>query len=160
VRYLMAFIMFFVGTAAMAGPSPKQTRISRSVAESILAKSDALGQRISKQIMDVTGGGESALLSLQDSIEHSSQWRYYYRDRGILIAIPVKQQLSYMDRFDGEIEIARLAERLVLQSDNQRIEGAIRVVFIEPQPECRFRNSIHSAVHGSPSAAVTACGCH
>lgn len=159
MRYLIVVGVFLAGTVAFAGPSRKQTSISKTVAESILSTSETLGQRIQKQIKAITGDSDSALVSIQDVIEPASNWRYYYRDRGILIAIPVKQRLPYLDRFHGEIEVATLAERLVLQSDNQRIEGAIRVVFIEPQPECPHRRTIHPQISITPAAAETACGC-
>lgn len=160
MRYLIVVGVFLAGTVALAGPARKQTSISKTVAESILATSETLGQRIQKQITAIKGDSDSALVSVQDVIEPSSNWRYYYRDRGILIAIPVKQRLSYLDRFNGEIEVATLAERLVLQSENQRIEGAVRVVFIEPQPECRYRRTIHSQAFNTAAAAEMACGCH
>lgn len=158
MRLVIAFGLLLIGSTAMAGMAREQKSIPKPVAEAIIAKAESLGERIQRQV-NSSRDVDSKLTELSGVIEHSSQWRYYHRDRGILIAISVNKRLNYLDRLAAEDEIAGLAERLVLQSDDQSVAGGIRVVFIEPESACTCPRSAMSQTGGMPVGVGTACGC-
>lgn len=61
-----------------------------------------------------------------------ASWRFYSRDRGILIAIDVSADVSSTIRNSGGAEIARAAERVIRQERDMAIADRVTVVLIDP----------------------------
>jgi len=117
--------------AAPANPRPL-TSLTRGHAAQILADTDTLAEDLSKQIKNLRNPAEATLVDdLRDVLSHSSEWEWYSRDRGILLAIPVKERLGLLTSYDGEKVLADVVRRLI----NQKGWGnpPVQVVLIEPE---------------------------
>ena len=82
---------------------------------------------------DRTGGAviENAELVRLVTADPGS-WRFYSRDRGILIAIDVSADVSSTIRNAGGAKIARAAEKVIRQERDMSITDRVTVVFIDP----------------------------
>jgi hypothetical protein len=158
LRCMLICGFLLAGPCAWADLTREQASIPKRLADRIIADSDAYGVDAQRKIAEST---DSDLADVSDVIDHASQWRYYSRDRGVMVAIPVKQRLNYADRVEAEKKIASIYERLVNQREDQPIEGAIRVVFIEPASPCacpRGSQNAGGAFRGGPGAGAV-CYC-
>lgn len=82
---------------------------------------------------DRTGGAvfENAELVRVVTADPSS-WRFYSRDRGILIAIDIGADVSSTLQNFGRAKIARAAEAVIRQERDMSITDRVTVVFIDP----------------------------
>jgi len=82
---------------------------------------------------DRTGGAvfENAELVRLVTADPAS-WRFYSRDRGILIAIDISADVSSTIHNSGRAKIARAAEAVIRQEREMSITDRVTVVFIDP----------------------------
>ena len=73
---------------------------------------------------------EEAFGDIADSIEPASNWRYYVRDGGMLMAVSVHKNVELGRLYACQSAIAGVAERLIQQGDES--PTTVRVVLIEP----------------------------
>lgn len=145
-----------LGSSLSAAPAS----IPQDVASAILVDSADLGERIREQINGPTGTKNSVIRGVRGDLDDPSQWRFYSRDRGILIAITVKRNLYYAEKQAGELAIAEIIERLIQQKNDVSVAGGIRVIFIEPdaiQPVVRSPRTICPCM--TPAAPPPPCPC-
>ena len=102
--------------------------LSRDRATQILASTDVIAEALTRQIKSHSN---RYVDDVRNVMSHSSEWEWYSRDRGILLAIPVKERLGLFTSYDGEKVLADVVRRLI----NQKGWGnpPVQVVFIEPQ---------------------------
>jgi hypothetical protein len=106
--------------------------LTRGRAAEILDNSSDVAEALVRQIKNLRNPTEAAVVDdVRDSLTHSSEWRWYSRDHGLLLAIPVKERLSVFTSYDGEKVLADVVRRLI----NQKGWGnpPVQVVFIEPE---------------------------
>ena len=105
---------------------------------------------------------EAALVDdLSAVLSHSSEWEWYSRDHGILLAIPVKERLGLLTSYDGEKVLADVVRRLI----NQKGGGnpPVQVVLIEPELPTMTRgcgvgrSTWYPA--GTPMGTFAGCNC-
>ncbi len=104
-----------------------------------------------------------------------ASWRFYSRDRGILVAIDAGTDVSLSTLRNGPATIAQSVEAIIRQERAMAIKGRVTVVFIEPElreldERCQqytptfFRTPSSGAVAsgfatGPLSPSDSACGC-
>jgi hypothetical protein len=66
---------------------------------------------------------------VRDVVAHASEWRWFSRDNGVLLAIPVRERLGISAKVEGERALAEVVRRLI----NQAGWGSppVQVVLIE-----------------------------
>ena len=131
--------------------------LTRGRAAQILADTDTIAEDLLKQMKNLRNPAEAALVDdLSVVLSHSSEWEWYSRDRGILLAIPVKERLGLLTSYDGEKVLADVVRRLI----NQKGGGnpPVQVVLIEPKLPTMTRGCVveQSTFH----QAGTFCGCN
>lgn len=141
---------------------PALLPISRGQAERILADTDTLASELQMQISEARGPGQSIVLDdVRSVMSHSSEWRWYSRDHGILVAIPVRERLGIGSKVDGEKALEDIVRRLVNQ--NGWGNPPVQVIFIEPEVPCPGtgfpRSGWTNEFRGVPGFAA-ACDCH
>ena len=135
--------------------------LTRSRATEILADTDSLGDDVMRQMRSLRNPYEAAAIDdISDVMAHASEWRWYSRDRGILLAIPVRERLGMLADINGEQVLADVVRRLI----NQRGLGnpPVRVVLIEPEEPTRVVSPATwqaSTVPGLVGAVPAACAC-
>lgn len=143
----------------------KQTRVeplTRGRAAQILAETDTIAEDLLKQMKNLRNPAEAALVDdLSEVLAHSSEWEWYSRDHGILLAIPVKERLGLLTSYDGEKVLADVVRRLI----NQKGGGnpPVQVVLIEPKlPEIHGGRALGRSIcypTGTPMGAFAGCSC-
>jgi hypothetical protein len=98
----------------------------------------------------------AAFDDVRDVMAHASEWIWYSRDNGVLLAIPVRERLGIAAKVEGEKALADVVRRLI----NQAGWGnpPVQVVLIEPD-EPRFVPKHGRPCKPIPSAAISCCGC-
>jgi hypothetical protein len=135
--------------------------LTRSRARAILADTDAIGEDVMRQIRTLRNPLEAAVIEdISDVMSHASEWRWYSRDHGILLAIPVRERLGILADVNGEQVLADVVRRLI----NQRGLGnpPVRVVLIEPEEPARVVSPAAWQASVSPAfvgAVPAACAC-
>jgi len=136
-----------------ARPATRDT-LTRGRAAEILASTGTIAEDLSRQITSLRDPAEAAAIDdVRDVLSQAAEWRWYSRDHGILLAIPVRERLGLLARYDGEEALADVVRRLI----NQKGWGnpPVQVVFIEPElPSPVERVSMERAVGVDP-----ACDC-
>jgi hypothetical protein len=107
--------------------------------EDIMADTQSFAADIDKVLRRQGDAQPAVIKSIEPDIEDSSQWRFHVRGRGILVAIPVKRNLLYAEKYSSEAAIVDVIERLIRQRD---LSGRIEVVLIEPASlDCYIRTA-------------------
>ena len=117
---------------AVAVKPSRVVPLTRGRAAQILADTDTIAEDLSRQMKNLRDPAEAALVDdLSEVLSHSSEWQWYSRDHGILLAIPVKERLGLLTSYDGEKILADVVRRLI----NQKGGGnpPVQVVLIEPE---------------------------
>jgi hypothetical protein len=98
----------------------------------------------------------AAFDDVRDVVVHASEWHWYSRDNGVLLAIPVRERLGIAAKIEGEKALADVIRRLI----NQAGWGnpPVQVVLIEPE-EPRFVYKHGRPCAPIPSSAISHCGC-
>lgn len=96
----------------------------------------------------------AAFDDVRDVMALASEWRWYSRDNGILLAIPVRERLGIPAKIEGESALADVVRRLI----NQAGWGnpPVQVVLVEPEQPCHERPVCPSCECRSP---VATCDC-
>lgn len=149
------------GLAADPAGVPRDSAepLSRARAAEILARSDEIADGLMKQLVS---GKKSRTSVLLEDVRHvmvdSSEWRWYSRDHGILLAIPVRERLGIAAKVDGEQALADIARRLLHQKG--WANPPVQVVFIEPQVPFPMPPCVACGVCDLPACVAPAtCGC-
>lgn len=131
--------------------------LSQARAAEILARREEIADSIVKQLVSGKKSRSSlALEDARDAMAPASEWRWYSRDHGILLAIPVREQLGIGSKVRGERDLADIARRLLHQEG--WANPPVQVVFIEPAPPSPVRPC--SGCHTVPDTIMTSpCGC-
>lgn len=123
-------------TCAAAEPTSDQPLLIEPLSErraaQIIGKVDTISSSIVQQMENAVDARDRAILEdVRDVMTHSSEWRWYSRDRGILLAIPVRERLGIFGTGKSEDMMADIVRRLIYQQGwgNPRVW----VVFIEPK---------------------------
>lgn len=53
---------------------------------------------------------------VRDVVAHASEWRWFSRDNGVLLAIPVRERLGISAKVEGERALAEVVRRLINQA--------------------------------------------
>jgi len=150
---------FADGEAANPKQMPLQP-LTRASAAQILANTDSIAEDLIRQIKSLRNPGEAAVVDdLHDVIANSSDWEWYSRDHGILLAIPVKERLGLHTSYSGEKVLADVVRRLI----HQRGWGnpPVQVVLIEPKYPTVARSYVVENSTGYPAGypAGRICSC-
>ena len=136
--------------------------LTRGRAARILADTDTIAEDLLMQMKKLRDPAEAALVDdLSEVLSHSSEWQWYSRDRGILLAIPVKERLSLLTSYDGEKILADVVRRLI----NQKGVGnpPVQVVLMEPELPTMPRGCVGgqtACFHaGTPVGTFGGCNC-
>jgi hypothetical protein len=106
--------------------------LTRGRAAQILANTDAIADDLTRQIKSLRNPAEAAVIDdIGDVLAHSSEWQWFSRDRGILLAIPVKERLGLLSSYEGEKVLADIVRRLISQKSWGN--PPVQVVLIEPR---------------------------
>lgn len=115
------------------GPKPLPIeRLTRERAAQVLANTDGLAEDLTRQIKNLRNPAEAAAVDdLHGALAGASEWEWYSRDHGILLAIPVKERLGISSSYTGEKVLADVVRRLI----NQKGWGnpPVQVVLVEPE---------------------------
>lgn len=131
------------------------TWLSERRAGQIVADATSLGDEMVRELGNLADPTEAAILEdVLDAVPYPSEWRWYPRDRGLLIAAPVRKRLGITETSVGSDAIEAVARRVLERQGHGRPD--VRVVFIEPEypPVARGR----AGVGGSGAGAVGAGG--
>lgn len=124
--------------------------LTRGRAAEILANTDAIADDLGRQIKSLRNPLEAAIIDdVRDVLSQSAEWEWYSRDRGILLAIPVKERLGLLTSYDGEKVLADVVRRLISQKGWGN--PPVQVVFIEPKLPAPVGG-------GFPGQPACACG--
>jgi len=106
--------------------------------EDIMADTASFAGDIDKSLRREAAERSAILKAIEPDIEDSSQWRFHPRGRSLLVAIPVKRNLLYAEKYSSEAAILDVIDRLIRQRD---LSGRIDVVLIEPASlDCYIRS--------------------
>lgn len=136
--------------------------LTRARAAQILAGTSALGDDVTRQMKNLKNPYESAVIDdVSDVLSDSSEWQWYSRDHGVLLAIPVKERLGMLASYSGEKVLADVVRRLLNQ--NGLGNPPVQVVFLEPHDPAeacghRLGESIRPLAYAS-AGAHDSCGC-
>jgi hypothetical protein len=123
----------FAEDGETAAPQPLQLEwLSRSRASLILENGGELSNSLARQIKSPRNADEAKIVEeIRDSLTDPSNWRWHYRDHGLLLGIPVNERLGMLSSYYGEKVLADIVRRLINQKGwgNPRVQ----VVFVEPQ---------------------------
>jgi len=142
------------------GAEPAGETLSRREAAEILVNAPAIGEEIQGRLDDRRVPVDEdekrefkAFDDVRDVMTRASEWRWYARDGGILLAISVRQRLGLAAKVESEQALADVVRRLIYQRGlgNPRVQ----VVFIEPEPAVPVATSVVPLV----SMPVGACPC-
>lgn len=122
-------------------PAPQAEFLTHRRAADMLATSDSLGDELARRLANTLG--ERTPSRLDDAVDimaAPSEWRWYSRDHGILLAIPVRERLPIGTKRASEDAIADSLRRLANEQGYRN--PPVQVVLIEPEIPCpspRFR---------------------
>jgi hypothetical protein len=140
--------------AAADGSPATRDVLTRGRAAEVLAQTDTLAEDLSRQITTLRNPAEAAAIDdVRDVLSQAPEWRWYSRDHGILLAIPVRERLGLVARYDGEAALADVVRRLI----NQKGWGnpPVQVVFIEPE----LPSPVERASLERPGGVAFPCDC-
>ena len=109
--------------ATFALPQSFATELPVSVTDDPAAFSASVHEKFLAENEEASG-------DIADAIEPSSNWRYYVRDGGMLMAVSVHKNVELGRLYACQSAIAGVTERLIQQGDDS--PTTVRVVLIEP----------------------------
>jgi hypothetical protein len=138
----------------MAGESQVVTRSGRTASE--IPGVDGLVEMTTLEFKRARNPSQIAAFDdVRDVMAHASEWRWYSRDRGILLAIPVREGLGIEAKVEGERALADVVRRLI----NQAGWGnpPVQVVLVEGEVPCCECPRCPPCV---PSPPIVPCACY
>ncbi len=116
------------------GVGPQQqgvTWLSERRAGRIVADGASIGDEIVRELAGLSDPNEAAIVEdVLDVLPHPSEWRWYQRDHGLLIALDVRKRLGITEASVGRDAIEAVAREVLERQGHGRPD--VRVVFIEP----------------------------
>lgn len=96
----------------------------------------------------------AAFEDVRDVMAHASEWRWYARDNGILLAIPIRERLGIPAKAEGERALEDVVRRLI----NQAGWGnpPVQVILVGREEPCHV---IPPCPPCEPATAAAPCGC-
>ena len=129
--------------------------LSRAQSGQILANADSIAESLDKQITRVSDPRLAVVLEdVRAMAADPSEWRWYSRDHGILLAISVRERLGIAAKVDGAKALADIVRRLINQ--NGWGNPHVQVVLIEPESPCDCSRPCDNR---SAVAPAFACDC-
>lgn len=114
---------------------PRVEPLTRGRGTALVANSSALADDVARLIQQPEAARDEAILDdVRDVMASTSEWRWYYRDHGLMVAVPVRERLAYGTRRNAEALLAQTIRRAAYEQG----AGAppVQVVFIEPEVPC------------------------
>jgi hypothetical protein len=131
--------------------------LTRGRATEILANTDTIADGLARLIKNPGNPQDEAIFDdVSDVMAHESEWRWYSRDHGVLLAIPVRERLGIAARANAENLLADIVRRLIYQRGWGN--PPVQVVFIEPEIPCHVPCNAGANVAASWTAGA-ACDC-
>jgi hypothetical protein len=134
--------------------------LTRGRATEVLANIDDIAEGVERQIRNPGSPRDEAILDdVRGVIALPSEWRWHYRDHGLLLAIPVRERLGIGARANAESLIAESVCR------NTRDQGLgappVQVVLIEPEVPCSVLSRRSGMLSNADAAAagLGVCDC-
>ena len=144
-----------------AGQTLRIEPLTRGRATEVLANIDDIAEGVERQIRNPGSPRDEAILDdVRGVMAHASEWRWYSRDHGILLAIPVRERLGIGTRANAENLLADVVRRLIYQKGSGN--PPVQVVFIEPEIPCPGPGrcaGTFSAVSFTGADGGAACNC-
>jgi len=143
-----------------AGQSPRIEPLTRGRAAGVMAGIDGIADETERRIMTPgSSRGEPVFDDIRGVMTHASEWRWYYRDHGVLVAIPVRERLGIATRTNAENLVADVVRGII--SEQGLGSPPVQAVFIEPEIPCP---SLHRRIDtlldgGSAGQGFGGCGC-
>lgn len=133
----MAVVAFPLVAAAqpLATPLPRIEPLTRGRGTAIVANSDVIADELAQYVKEPHVARDEAILDdVRDVMTPASEWRWYWRDHSLLVAVPVRERLRYGVRSNAEALLAIATRRAI----HERGWGSppVQVVFIEPEVPC------------------------
>lgn len=126
--------------------------LTRGGAAEILANTDTVAEGLERMVKKPGNSRDEAIFAdVSDVMAHASEWRWYSRDRGILLAIPVRERLGIAAQATAEEHLADIVRRLIYQQGWG--DPPVQVIFIEPE------RPLLRPCRGVPVVNVATCGC-
>jgi hypothetical protein len=143
--------------AATAGPRVEPLTRGRGTA--IVANADSITDELERYVAAPKSPRDEAILDdVRGVMAHAPEWRWYYRDHGILLAIPTSERLGFGTEANAEELIGDVVRRLIYQRGWGN--PPVQVVFIEPEIPCHDRGTFRGTCAESQAVASdVACGC-
>jgi len=129
--------------------------LTRDQSAQILANAGTIAESLDKQISRVRDPRLAVVLGdVRAAMPDPSEWRWYSRDHGILLAVSVRERLGIAAKVDGTKALADIVRRLINQ--NGWGNPDVQVVLIEPEKPCPAARTCTAC---SAGAQVFACDC-
>lgn len=162
---VLAWCLFFwcqfaicVGGDSAAGQPLPVEPLSRGRAAQIIGNTETIVASLNQQMTQTRDALQGAIFDdVRDVMAHASEWRWYSRDHGILLAIPVRERLGISAKVSGEKMLADVVRRLVYQQGWGN--PAVQVVFIEPELPCPPPCGCRAREASDEMVGHAACGC-
>lgn len=155
---------------AVAEPAvglPRVEPLTRGRGEMLVANADALADDVGRFVQHPGAARDEAILDdVRGVMASTSEWRWYYRDHGLMVAVPVRERLAYGTRRNAEALLTSAIQRAASEQGVGR--PPVQVVFIEPEVPCHvpglrsagFTTGAGSGVaDGLSVGRVDDCGC-
>jgi len=173
-RYALVTVISLLALQGLAGAQPATTfmprvePLTRGRGEALVANADALADDVARFIQQPEAARDAAVLDdVRGVMASTSEWRWYYRDHGLMVAVPVRERLAYGTRRNAEALLASAIRRAAYEQGSGN--PPVQVVFIEPEVPCHapgLRSGVFAAggfADGSGGiggvTVVGDCGC-
>ncbi len=114
---------------------PRVEPLTRGHGEALVANADALADDVARFIQQPEAARDAAILDdVRGVMASTSEWRWYYRDHGLMVAVPVRERLAYGTRRNAEALLASVIRRAAHEQGSGN--PPVQVVFIEPEVPC------------------------
>lgn len=114
---------------------PRVEPLTRGRGEALVANSGALADAVGRFIQHPEAARDEAILDdVRGVMASPSEWRWYYRDHGLMVAVPVSERLAYGTRRNAEALLSSAIRRTAYEQGSGN--PPVQVVFIEPEVPC------------------------
>lgn len=151
-----------VGILIAAAPDVASGQISAQEGRWIVANGKAIATKTADYMKTEFGQPREPAMAIQTAdlvrlvTADPTSWRFYSRDRGILVAVDVDADVSSVTSLHGPDAIARSIEAIIRQERDIAIKGKVTVVFIDSELrelDERCRRYTPTFFRGLPSGA-------
>jgi len=118
-----------------AATFPRIEPLNRGRGEAVIANADVLADEVGRFVQHPGNAHDEAILDdVRGVMGSPAEWRWYNRDHGLMVAVPVRDRLAYVTRRNAESLLATAIRRTV--STQGLGSPPVQVVFIEPERPC------------------------